>query len=559
MVSALYGEGALFCAIFLILMLFRTNSIKEFSQSGKNFKFLLISSIFFCLIDGFWGLIGSQTFGLRIKLFTVFSYLFHIGASVIAFIWFHFSRRYLGKRVAEKVYLRIIPYFLLALELAVILLNPFTNKVFYITEDGTYVTDSLRIVLFALQFLNYLTILIVSVYYYCKNNGYVRRFYSSSLIVITMISFLTGIGQFLLLDSPVYSFGFATSAFIIFAYIIIHENNTLMLEYQEKKNQEEYQAKLKQDFSVLSCISGYYELLGIIDVSDENILIMNASDKITSIFPMETTLVDGHELDKFFHAILEPEDIQTIIKNLGREHAVDKLMKLQRMTFDMPAKLNGKKECKIRIYLAMNKDNINHVVLGIRDVTAETNMEEQIAEQKRIITNLEAQNEMSKIMASTDGLTGLSNKIAFIEKVESYLAHNSSENCALIFFDMDHFKKINDLFGHETGDQALREMAKKLKSLFRSDEMIARMGGDEFCIFLPLISKHIVEERIAQMNKTLIAEYSDENNKIKTSASIGCVYTESKDKTYVEMHSIADKAMYEVKRKGRNGNIIKVV
>lgn len=559
MISILYAEGAAFSAILLFLILLRTNSIIEFSYSGKIFKILIICSFFFCLIDSCWGIVGCYSILKDKTLFTIITYLFYLCSSLIAMVWFLFSLKYLGERVCHKFGLKIIPYFLLAFEFAIIISGYLNDNMFFISDKYEYITLPMRTILFFSQFLNYFAILIVAIYCIVTEKDSGRKLYSENTIIFSIISMLTNVGQLLLPSSPIYSVGFATSVFIIFAYIITHENTLLLVEYQNQKNEKNYQEKLKADFSVLSCLSGYYELLALIDNSDANMKILNASDRVKQILKYDDPVISGPEFDVLLNKILKKEDIQMMVANLGREKAVENLMKVQRMTFDFMASFDGKNKCQIRIYLAMDKDNINQVVLGIRDTTDEYHLEQQIENQKKMISNLEIQNEMTKMIASTDGLTGLSNKLTFIEEVESYLARNSSENCALIFFDMDHFKKINDLFGHNTGDDALREMAKKLRTLFRSDEMIGRMGGDEFCIFLPLISKRLVEERIKQMNKTLIAEYSDKDNKIKTSASIGCAYCESKDKTYVEMHSVADKAMYEVKRKGRNNSVIKVI
>lgn len=172
-----------------------------------------------------------------------------------------------------------------------------------------------------------------------------------------------------------------------------------------------------------------------------------------------------------------------------------------------------------------------------------------------------AQNEkkLAVMMATIDGLTGLLNKLSFMGKVEDYIAENGSENCALIFFDMDHFKSINDIFGHQKGDFALREMSEKLKKMFRADELIGRMGGDEFCIFLPDVSNEIVENRIKYMNEQLRAVYRENDKEVKTSVSIGCVFCQKKNQTFIKLLSEADQTMYQVKKQGRDGHIIKTL
>ena len=234
------------------------------------------------------------------------------------------------------------------------------------------------------------------------------------------------------------------------------------------------------------------------------------------------------------------------------------LMAGERVSVETDTNYQGKKD-HYRLNIAIDKDDSEHVLFGFKNMESEYVMRQEIENQKNYITNLEVQNQLAVMMASIDGLTGLLNKISFIEKVERYITDNTSVGCALLFFDMDHFKSINDIFGYEKGDEALREMSIKLKSMFRADELISRMGGDEFCIFLPHISLEIVKDRIDLMNEKLQAVYSDDNATIKTSASIGCVYCKEKNLSYVEMHTIADAAMYEVKERGRDGHEIKVV
>ena len=84
-------------------------------------------------------------------------------------------------------------------------------------------------------------------------------------------------------------------------------------------------------------------------------------------------------------------------------------------------------------------------MIGIKNVDKEYNLRQEIENQKQYISNLEIQTEMAVLMASMDGLTGLLNKLTFIEKVERYVTEHTSVGSALIFFDMDHFKSINDV------------------------------------------------------------------------------------------------------------------
>lgn len=84
----------------------------------------------------------------------------------------------------------------------------------------------------------------------------------------------------------------------------------------------------------------------------------------------------------------------------------------------------------------------------------------------------------------TDGLTGLLNRIGFNEQVEKYLNNNESKKCIAILLDVDNFKFINDVYGHEVGDQVLIQLATDMKKEFPENAVIGRNGGDEFCMLI---------------------------------------------------------------------------
>jgi diguanylate cyclase len=92
-------------------------------------------------------------------------------------------------------------------------------------------------------------------------------------------------------------------------------------------------------------------------------------------------------------------------------------------------------------------------------------------------------------IATTDSLTSLLNRRAFTEMVDSYLNRSKEayapSNGALLVIDVDHFKVINDNFGHDTGDEALKLIANTIASAVRETDLVGRMGGEEFCVFLP--------------------------------------------------------------------------
>ena len=150
--------------------------------------------------------------------------------------------------------------------------------------------------------------------------------------------------------------------------------------------------------------------------------------------------------------------------------------------------------------------------------------------------------------ASHDELTGVYNRAGY-DLIRSSLDLGST---AMLLFDADKFKSINDRCGHETGDQVLIKIANTLKNHFRSDDYVCRIGGDEFVVFMVHLKhdpKKLIESKIRRINRDL-ADESDGLEAISLSAGISC-HPDIKDPE--EMFRQADIALYYVKDHGRDG------
>lgn len=156
----------------------------------------------------------------------------------------------------------------------------------------------------------------------------------------------------------------------------------------------------------------------------------------------------------------------------------------------------------------------------------------------------------------TDLLTGLLNKNTFEKEVREYVEKNSTENACFVFIDMDHFKEINDKFGHSVGDQVIKENARKIQLLFANFDLVGRFGGDEFCIFVKDIPRETLIDRLKFAVKKMEQEYSFQGGVVKLSASIGAAYCKKSGVGYKELLDVADVAAYRAKDNGRNCYII---
>lgn len=154
-----------------------------------------------------------------------------------------------------------------------------------------------------------------------------------------------------------------------------------------------------------------------------------------------------------------------------------------------------------------------------------------------------------------DGLTGLFNRNGFVEKVERALKEKTADGKmdALFLLDLDYFKQINDTFGHQTGDRVLSDVAEKLRLSLRSNDLIGRLGGDEFILFVRDAAGEEGFRKCAEkLNRALVEKYEEDGETVCISASIGIAVAEP-GIDFKELYKRADIALYEVKRDGRNG------
>ncbi|KLJ02433.1 GGDEF domain-containing protein [Luteimonas sp. FCS-9] len=168
---------------------------------------------------------------------------------------------------------------------------------------------------------------------------------------------------------------------------------------------------------------------------------------------------------------------------------------------------------------------------------------------------LRRQRDEMRLLAQTDALTGLPNRRAALERLEQCIAHarDTGEPLTIAFLDVDHFKRINDLHGHETGDRVLRHVAHALRAAFRDADHIARMGGEEFLAILPGADPMHAATRIDVLRISLqgAAEaLGVPDLQVTLSAGVSALHPDD-----VETASLlrrADSAMYAAKRGGRD-------
>ncbi len=160
------------------------------------------------------------------------------------------------------------------------------------------------------------------------------------------------------------------------------------------------------------------------------------------------------------------------------------------------------------------------------------------------------------IYASTDALTQVMSRAAFSTLVDAYLkdVHHAEKRArgAFLIIDADNFKTVNDRFGHDRGDEALVTIARSIKSMLRTPDLVGRLGGEEFGVFLPGATTEqatLVAERIRQSVNN--ASFRPAGAEHHLSVSVGGAVFE-RELPYAELFRLADQQLYAAKRDGRN-------
>jgi diguanylate cyclase (GGDEF)-like protein len=171
------------------------------------------------------------------------------------------------------------------------------------------------------------------------------------------------------------------------------------------------------------------------------------------------------------------------------------------------------------------------------------------------ITEIQNNQDLLKHQAYHDSLTALPNRINIMNTIQHALAlaKRHQQKCAILFIDLDDFKKINDTAGHSEGDRFLIEVSKRLQSILRESDTLGRLGGDEFIIILENIASSTQITKIYNRAlKSLSTPFIVDGNPYVVSCSIGISNFPQDGKTAEELIRKADLAMYQAKKLGKN-------
>jgi len=196
-------------------------------------------------------------------------------------------------------------------------------------------------------------------------------------------------------------------------------------------------------------------------------------------------------------------------------------------------RLDGEIICTEIIVMSMVFEGESVIQVLLRDVTLKKNYEQQL-----------------EYLAFHDPLTGLTNRRYFTEQINQAIETAEKENrmLAVMYIDIDKFKSINDSLGHEVGDQLLKQFASRLKENVREEDILCRVGGDEFLVLLNgMKEKKAVVEIVSHLHKAIQQPYLIDNQKIVATSSMGIAVFPQDGMNSKILISRSDAALYQAK------------
>ena len=232
------------------------------------------------------------------------------------------------------------------------------------------------------------------------------------------------------------------------------------------------------------------------------------------------------------------------------------------------------RESKLLVYIPV-ETNGWEMMLGVSMEYVDRQIESRMSNAKKILVRLivvicifacivMVVNILSKIRsnerkkqledkADTDLLTGLNNKLATERKIKEYMAQNPNSQCVMFLLDIDNFKKINDTMGHAFGDEVLRSLGQQIGAIFRASDIIGRIGGDEFMIFLKSVeTKEAIQKEAKKVENFFKSFQAGEYVKYKATASIGAAIFPHEGTDFEALYKAADQGLYKAKKRGKN-------
>ncbi len=243
----------------------------------------------------------------------------------------------------------------------------------------------------------------------------------------------------------------------------------------------------------------------------------------------------GQLIGRSFFEFILPRYRQPIIERLTKlEHGAESLPPIELTVLTVDGR---ERPCEV-VSGPILYEGEPAVQSVVRDITERKQMREELTR-----------------LATTDPLTGICNRRRFFERLELEWsrARRHSRPMSILMFDLDHFKRVNDTHGHAVGDSVLKDLCKEADDLLRSEDVLARLGGEEFAVILPEIDRKTAEAVAERLRQRLASvEVAAPEGVVRCTVSIGVIQCRLAHESLDVALKRVDDALYRAKRSGRN-------
>ena len=308
---------------------------------------------------------------------------------------------------------------------------------------------------------------------------------------------------------------------------ISHARNKARAQEQQDAGREALLAAKETALRTLNAISD-----AVVSI-DANAKILHVNPAAVRFLENDEETLIGTSLDK----VIQLHKPNNPSKTFNPAEALSKLPENGRVDLDLTPSSSNDAECVYRTTLT--RDGARSTgILVLRDTSAEAKLHKALEHQ-----------------ANHDALTGCANRLHFESQMEQLIASDldGEENHALLYMDLDNFKIINDSAGHTAGDKLLVELSQRLMKVTREQDILARIGGDEFALLIKDVNKAeatVLANDVFKLFQNMV--FSETEHVFQIRASLGLVHFQEVNDTLYEILAAADLACYAAKDMGRN-------
>lgn len=539
--STTYAIVALVCAAVVAIILNRTEYQQSNTHINRVFHTLLIACLFYTFSDMCFGIFSarrSQGTGMA----AIFVYVAYCLMAYTSYAWYKFTVNYFKAKSLRDDKLLKLAFGVMVGDIAILFTNLFNKQVFVIEKGCVFTPGPLRIAFFGAQLLIYIGMTIYSLVHYAKRKSNDDIAYLRIAVSFSLLPLCGCLLQLIFTTFPATTVGYMLGTLVIYTFTITQEREDLLVSAKQMEIDRENGKKARVDYEIIKRLADDVEYVAIID--NNNVLNnYSVSGLFSQYIDSSKPEIGFFDFDSIMRKIIPEKDYSLFATRASKEIVINRL-KLEDSYSFMVTMTDGTDEYPYRISFFKHPTELDRIIMSIRNIT------DQLREVEELEDALKR--------ANTDGLTGLLNKTAFEEQVESYLSKNGSAGVGMIFLDLDHFKEVNDELGHAEGDQVLKDTADRIRSVFRKDDLVSRQGGDEFCVFIPAINKTVLEDKVVKVHKALVDTRKGSKGEVKITSSIGCVFCTDSQLDFASLRAKADESMYNIKKNGRDGYEMKV-